>query len=148
MKDHTSPLPDLIIFNLASINSFIIRFGNKVVRDNGLSLEMDQMPVIMALYYTKAQSQQAIADALNRNKASIARSVSYLQKAGMVSITQNGGDKRKNILQLTFEGAAIAAKVEKHLYALEEELFSGFSPSEIRQLKKLLAKVIAVSQKV
>lgn len=146
MGKSLSNLPDLIIFNISTLGTYINQAGNRICHEKEFNLEMDQLPLLMLLYYTEFDSQQSIADALMRNKASVARTVSYLLKCGYVHISP-GPDKRKNSIRLSDKGMKIAAEVEKSIFNLEDKLLSEFNGAEVKRIKQLLMKLISVFQK-
>ncbi len=73
--------------------------------------------------------------------ASMTRMLNRLQKRGLVERVANTDDRRQMRLQLTAEGALLAARMPPIMAAVLSEQFSGFSAEEVGFLKSLLRKL-------
>lgn len=80
------------------------RMTSKFISESQIPIQVDQLPVFMAIYLHENLSQQEVANTLCRDKASVKRTISHLEKNGLVSIKPNPVDKRANQVSLTKEG--------------------------------------------
>jgi len=106
---------------------------------NGLTYEMFQ--VLVYLWSKNDVNQQDIADAIQKNKASITPLVDNLCKRGLVTRTLNPDDRRNNLISLTPKGKAcedIFKPIQKEFYQL---LFSESSVAEINHTIKVLNRL-------
>jgi len=104
---------------------------------------MDHIPVLMYLYFAPSESsQQQISMDLQRDKASINRTLTFLSKKEMVSVEKNQIDKRATLVGLTPSGIKIAEKMLVLLKGFDQSFFAVLSQEEQVQLLGLLNKLI------
>lgn len=133
----------LVIFHISAANIKAMKECNMLIRDNKLPIEMDHVPVLLHLYYTPSGcSQQKISQDLQRDKASINRTVSFLSKLDMVSVDKNQEDKRVTLVGLTASGIEIAEKVLALLKDFDQSFSAALSREEQVQLIALLNKLV------
>jgi DNA-binding MarR family transcriptional regulator len=138
-------LPDLIIFKLSMVNKIFSGMSNRLLAEKSIPVQNNQLPVLMYLHYNGNLSQQELANHLNRDKASVQRTIAYLQKFNLVTVLQDADDKRRNVVNLSEEGARTAAAVEEQARLADDHVFSCLTTEERTTLNNLLAKV-AMSQ--
>lgn len=104
---------------------------------------MDHVPVLLHLYYNPSgTSQQKISLDLQRDKASINRTVTFLSKIEMVSVGKSQQDKRATLVELTPSGIEIAEKMLALLKDLDKSFAAALNRDEQVQLIGLLNKLI------
>lgn len=133
--------PNGIIFKIGALHHRILRDCNKLFREKEFVLEMDQVPVVLSLYYSGAASQQEICARLQRNKASVNRTISFLYDKNLVSVTQDIIDKRKTVIALTPAGKKVAAQAHAMLEKYNLDLSAVFTKKEQLQFQQLLLKL-------
>lgn len=116
---------------------------DRIFRENEFPFEMDQVQVLLVLYYSTGLFQQEISRILQRDKASINRTVSFLNKKEMVKAVPDKKDKRKTIIQITAEGKRLASKAESILIKYEKELASVLTKDELETFQLLVNKLLA-----
>ena len=136
-----STTPDLMIFKIGALHHRILRDCNRLFREKEFILEMDQVPVVLSLYYSGAASQQEICAKLQRNKASVNRTISFLYDKKLLSITQDIVDKRKTVIELTSTGKKVAAQAHAILEKYNVALSGVFTKEEHKQFHQLLLKL-------
>jgi DNA-binding MarR family transcriptional regulator len=82
------------------------------------------------ILHHKSLSQRELSDKTMRDKSSILRSISALEKKNLVEVVKDKIDKRKNIVSLTDEGISLAKSIRSLMKRAEEEVMSVFSPKE------------------
>lgn len=80
------------------------RLSSQLIAETKLPLQVDQLPVFMTIYIHEQISQQEIANQICRDKASVKRTISHLEKNGLVNIQPHPTDKRANQISLTKDG--------------------------------------------
>jgi len=103
---------------------------------------MDQIPVVLTLYYKGGASQQEICSKLQRNKASVNRTVSFLLKKDIVRVMQDLTDKRKTLIELTQTGKKLAGQAHTILEKYNASLSSVLTKEEHNKFHNLLIKLI------
>src|SRR6185503_4651521 len=101
MKRSQPPLPPLLLSQIGGLYKQIYKECDRIFRDISFPLEMDQIPVLMLLYYHGSASQQEISVQLQRDKASVNRTVAFLAREDMAIVVQDATDKRKTSVELT-----------------------------------------------
>ena len=126
-------LKDTFFFQTQRIHKAFFRQCNYLLQEAGIDVPLEQFPVLLTTYSMKSVSQREIADITLRDKSSIQRSVTALQRKGLLTITQDGTDKRKHVITLTPEGIALAKKTKQILRKGEDSIFIHFTAEERAQ---------------
>jgi len=116
--------------------------SGKIFREQGFPLEMDQIPVLMILYYSGGASQKHTGTALARDKASINRTISVLLKKGLVEVIPDTIDKRKTHVKLTANGEKLAEQADAILGRFDAVLSSALTEQERKEFDKTMLKLI------
>ena len=127
-----------IIFHLAHLNKVICQKANALFQESGYRIRIEQVPVLMTLYYQGRLSQQELADLLHRDKSSIQRTIVTLAKAQVVTINEDCQDKRKNIIALSDCGRLLAIELEKNRNDVESHLFKHIGDNAKQKLINLI----------
>jgi len=135
-------VPSLMIFEIGALRNRILRDCNKIFREKEFLLEMDQIPVVLSLYYEGGASQQEICSRLLRNKASVNRTVSFLLNKDIVRVMQDLVDKRKTWIELTDAGKKLAGQAHAILEKYNVSLSSVLTKEESNQFHNLMLKLI------
>lgn len=138
-----SHVPHLLTFQIGALNLRILRECNKIFKESNLPLEMDQIPVILSLYYLNGGTQQEVAQRIQRDKSSVNRTISFLQKNELVKTSEDANDKRKTIIELTATGKKIAKKASELLENLDKSVTEVLTVKEKEQFQDMLLKLIA-----
>ncbi|MFT3823178.1 MAG: MarR family transcriptional regulator [Chitinophagaceae bacterium] len=119
---------------------------DKVFRQEGFPVEMDQVPVVMLLYYSdRPLTQQEIYTRLERDKASVNRTISFLNKIDIVRVVQDDSDKRKTRVELTVAGKELAARADDIIKKIDTNLLASLTTEEQQQFSILITKLIETS---
>ncbi|MBN8851806.1 MAG: MarR family transcriptional regulator [Sphingobacteriales bacterium] len=143
MKGSQSPpVPPLLLRQIGGLHKQVYKECDRIFRELDFPLEMDQIPVLMLLYYHGSASQQEICVSLHRDKASVNRTVAFLAREDMAVVIQDAVDKRKTRVELTATGKNLAKQANNVITAFDEGLVKTLSPEERQQLHTLLNKLI------
>ena len=140
-RNQSPPVPPLLLRQIGGLYKNIYKECDKIFRNIDFPLEMDQVPVLMMLYYNGSASQQEMCAELRRDKASVNRTVAFMARENMAIVIQDTVDKRKTRVELTAAGKTLAKEADAVITHYDEGLTKGFSPEEKQQLHRLLDKL-------
>jgi len=140
-QKNTRLSPPVMIASIGALYHKIHRQCDKIFRENGFPLEMDQIPVLMRLYYSGAASQQEICSALLRDKASVNRTIALLAKKNFARVLKDATDKRKTSVELTETGNKLAAQAHILLENFNESLAATLTEDERTQFNSLALRL-------
>lgn len=134
-----------LIFSFHQINKAMFRLANKTIDASSLPIKMQQLPVFMTLYYFKEQSQQEIANRIHRDKSSVLRTASALEKKGLLTYKKDNTDKRKKLLTLTEVGNFVALQIIDLITEIEDKIATALTD---RPKEELIEMLEIVSEKL
>ncbi len=143
MKRITEPTaPPLLVSRIGKLYSEMFRGCDRVFREKGFPLDLDQVPVLLKLYYSGGAYQQEICSDLNRDKASVNRTVAFLLKNDIVQVSQDATDKRKTRVELTENGTMLAIRGHQILEEFEVSLSYSLTAAEKKQFLSITQRLI------
>lgn len=128
-------------FQLHRIQKAMFRNGNHMMQKSDIPLQMEQLPVLMVICAKKELSQQEVADILGRDKSSVMRSIATMVKKGLVTVSQDVNDKRRNNVIATKNGNDLAVRLKNIAKEAEIEAFKAFSVEEKDTMIKSLIEI-------
>jgi DNA-binding MarR family transcriptional regulator len=143
MKTEKNTLaPPFFISQIGVLYRSIRKRGSELFREQNFPLDLDQMPVLLIAWYSEGSSQQELGATLQRDKASINRTVNFLVTKGYAQVEPNPDDKRKTTVKLTTEGKKLARQAHDILTEFNALLSSALSSAEQTQFQKITDKLI------
>lgn len=131
----------ILMFKFKDLHKLMYNKANKLFcKEGSMPLAVEQLPVLMSLFYKGTMSQQEIADAIERDKSSVLRSIKSLQNKQLLNVAQDPFDKRKKMIQLTSEGHNIGISINKKILEIDKTMFSCFTTEEKVLMEKLMLK--------
>lgn len=127
-----------LIFQFHHIHNIMFRVANKMINASAVPVKMEQLPVLMTLFYFKEQSQQSVANHINRDKSSVLRTAQALEKKGLLAFKKDEEDARRKVLALTETGKFVAIQVEDLVGDIEKEIGAALSDRPKNELLKIL----------
>lgn len=100
------------------------------MNEAGIQLQVEQLPILIILQKNKILSQRELSDITMRDKSSVLRSITALEKKGLLLVSQDSTDKRKNNISLSEEGIILARTIRSLMNKAEEDVLSVFSEEE------------------
>lgn len=131
---------DSLIFQFHQLHNTMFRAANKKIESSSVPIKMEQLPVLMTLYYFKEQPQQSLADLINRDKSSVLRTARALEKRGLLTYKKDKTDARRKVLTLTETGVFVAIKVEGLVKEIENGIGEALSDRPKKEILELLKK--------
>ena len=138
------PAPPSLVAQIGALYHRIFKECDKIFRGHNFPLQMDQVPVLMSLYYSGGASQKAVGAVLGRDKASINRTISVLLKNDFVKVIQATDDKRKTHVELTAAGEKLAIQADTILGRFDMVLSSELKEEERKEFDKTMLKLIGI----
>jgi DNA-binding MarR family transcriptional regulator len=120
---------DSFFFQIIRIKKAIFRRTNGLMTEAGIHMQLEQLPILMILQRGNL-SQRELSDRTMRDKSSILRSISALEKKALVLVQKDKVDKRKNIVSLTDQGIVLAKNIRSLMKRAEDEVLAVFSAKE------------------
>ncbi|WP_158798358.1 MarR family winged helix-turn-helix transcriptional regulator [Pedobacter sp. L105] len=123
-------IADSFFFQVMRMRKSIFRKTNLLLTEAGINLQMEQLPILVILQKRGTLSQRELSDITLRDKSSILRSVSALQKKKLLVVEQDSIDRRKNNIDLSPEGKRLATQIAEIMQKAEDDALSVFSDAE------------------
>jgi len=123
-------ISDSFFFQVMRMRKAIFRRTTQLMTEAGVQLQIEQLPLLVILQKHTTLSQRELSDITLRDKSSVLRSVTALQKKGLVLVEQDNADKRKNNISLSPEGTLLATQIRKLMHKAENEVLAVFSDAE------------------
>ena len=109
--------------------------------EHGLDLTKEQMVVLKKLYEQDGRNQNELAFLTYRDKSSLARLLSKMERKGYILRRQDGEDKRVNNVFLTTQGRDIFEKTRPVIQKVMNRMEHSVSETEKKQIIAILKKV-------
>jgi len=110
-------------------------------RDYRLDLTLEMVQVLRYLWGRDGVSQQDIARAANRDKATMTAMLDNLVRRGLVERRADSHDRRTNRVVLTPEGQALEQQVKPLIAEMYGVAGQGVAPDQLRTCLEVLAKI-------
>ena len=121
---------------------------DKVFHLNELDLNVEQFMLLKCMSFNDGINQQELSKIIDRDKTTIARLVSKLEKKNMIVRVSSKQDKRVNNLHLTHLGKEALSKMNPHLEEINNSLLSSITEEEFSVLKIVLEKLNSEMKKI
>lgn len=108
-----------------------------------LGIAPAQLSVLLELAATPSATQRELADALGVEQPTMARTVSRMQRDGLVDVIDDAADRRRRPVTLTSAARALVADAERAADAANEELLAPLDAGERTRLVLLLRSMLA-----
>jgi DNA-binding MarR family transcriptional regulator len=113
----------------------------KSLHANNFSITHEQLVILKIMWCNEGISQKQLAEKLDRDKTSIARSITLLEKDHKVVRINNKDDERVNSLYLTKEGKELLDELQPLFENIKNEMQEGFTDDEIANAVSFLKKI-------
>ena len=119
-----------------SANKINNKFNNVLQK---YKIAPEQRATLEIIKFEKDVNQTKIADILAKDKTTISRTLSTLEKKGLIQ--KEAINKRTNLIKLTVLGEEILEESQKSVQEFRKGLFSNLNKEEANKLVELLKKV-------
>jgi DNA-binding MarR family transcriptional regulator len=132
-----------LTYHIHRISHLIQLRGNQLIKEKEIPIDMDQLPVLMCVFFGDNISQQEVASVCNRDKAYVKRTLTVFEKKGLIKILPHPKDKRKTIVQTTDVGNFVTEQIREMIYEAEKEMFSFLNNRERKELLENLQRILS-----
>jgi DNA-binding MarR family transcriptional regulator len=131
-------------------NEWIVHLLSKVCEEkhrrmheglDRLGLYRGQPSMLRALWGKDGMTHSELAEQLDRCPETITKMVQRMERAGFVERRSDPNDERLSRVYLTPAGRTVKSAVEDVWAALEEQVVTGFTETEVTLLQGLLTRV-------
>jgi DNA-binding MarR family transcriptional regulator len=120
----------------------LMKQTNALFANHNIAITIDQLLVLNVIADTPiGNSQQNMADVLNKDKSAVVRTIDILVKKKFVQRLTNPTDRRENIIQITPEGENIRQLANKIDNAHIEKITQQFNKEDYEGFKKILQQI-------
>ncbi|WLR92582.1 MarR family winged helix-turn-helix transcriptional regulator [Shinella zoogloeoides] len=112
-------------------------------RADGAGFAPGQFPVLLELWNGDGLTQRELLDRLDIEQATMANTLSRMERDGLISRRRHPKDRRAQLVFLTTEGKALQETALAAASATEEALFQGFRRFERELLLEYMRMVLA-----
>lgn len=123
-------ISDSFFFQVNRMRKAIFHRATVLMGEAGITLPLEQLPLLVILCKKGSLSQKELSDITLRDKSSVLRSISALERKGLLSVEQDASDKRRNNIVLTPEGNVLATRIKQFMRNAEEDALSVFPEEE------------------
>lgn len=109
------------------------------------AVNVRELSVLFLLDGREPESQQQAAGRLGVDRTTMVGLLDGLESKGLISRQPDPADRRRNVVVLTGAGRRALKAAKAASDRAERELLADLSPTEARQLRALLARVVASS---
>ncbi|MCY1665189.1 MarR family winged helix-turn-helix transcriptional regulator [Rhizobium sp. SL86] len=115
-------------------------------RASALGFSPGQFPVLLALWEEDGLTQRQLLDRLEVEQATLANTLSRMERDGLIARSPHPNDRRAQIIALTERGRELEALALDAAARADDEVFHGFRRFERELLKEYMRMAIANSR--
>ncbi len=123
------------------VSRMMINDLNKRFQKAGFSITVEQWVVLMILWKKEGQTQQELADALFKNKATMTSIIDNLEKNNLVVRISDKADRRANMIHLTYEGKQLKSTLIEIAQESLKEALTGIDTNDYEICKSVLKQI-------
>jgi len=130
-----------IVVYLNLVECKIRQYSAAVLREKGIALTPEQFLLIDLLWNHGSQTQQQLADMMQKDKNSIKKLLDALETKALVVRTPSTVDRRSNIIELTPEAEELKDFAKETGIRLMDDMIDGISERDLRHFLRTLDKM-------
>ncbi|MGN6487727.1 MAG: MarR family winged helix-turn-helix transcriptional regulator [Devosia sp.] len=116
------------------------KMAREVAARHGVS-EAASAPLVWIERLGENVRQNALADAIGIEGASLVRLIDELQSSGLVTREPDPSDRRANVVSLTPRGREVVTEVNQDIQDLRKQVFAGVAPDDIEATGRVFAAI-------
>ena len=136
-----SSLSTNIIYLCGEFSHVFHQMLTREFKENDIAVTVEQFSVLAMLFYRDGLSQQEISDVLGRDKTTIARVISIMERDNMISRVTNKDDNRGKLIYLTRKGRSIQQKAVGVSGKLYMKAIENLRESQLAAAIKIIASM-------
>jgi DNA-binding MarR family transcriptional regulator len=131
-----------IAFLIGQATHLYYRCVSNAFREKKLEVTVEQFSVLTLLWYEDGLLQKEIARQLNRDKTTLTRVITNMEKRNLVVRIPDKTDRRVNHIHLTFLGRELQKTLIETTGSVYMKSIKGIKREELELLINLLNKII------
>ena len=131
---------------IAKINRTIRRIKAEEMAE--FDLKSTHVSCLYYLYVNEALTSKELCDICMEDKASVSRSIEYLENKGYLKPADKEGKRYKRLLELTDNGKAIGKKLFEKINEILDQASKGISDDERETMYRSLESISENLQKI
>ncbi len=139
-RSRTPALREQVGFLLGSIVRCKRLWFHNLLAPSGITPR--QYAILLQLREGDGQTLNDLARRLFVDATAMSRTLSRMEKAGLVTRTRCTSDRRAYEVHLTEEGKGILARLQPDLEAAEEQMLAGLDAGRVETLKEILRTML------
>ncbi|UTW63972.1 MarR family transcriptional regulator [bacterium SCSIO 12741] len=117
------------------------RFSLRFFEEHGITMTIDQWVALRKINESDQISQIELAQAIDKDAASLTRILDILEKRNWVQRLRNPGDRRRFDLALTREGEKVAKQAYEVVKQIREIGVKGVSSSDLEAAMRVMRAI-------
>jgi DNA-binding MarR family transcriptional regulator len=131
-----------LIFLCSELSHLVHRALTTSLAEKKINVTVEQFAVLALLFYNDGINQQEISEGLNRNKTTIARVISNMERNKLIVRATDKTDARGKLIYLTAKGKAIQKQGIELSGALYLKAVAGVNNKTLKESVYLLNSII------
>ncbi len=116
-------------------------------RSAALGFSPGQFPVLLELWQEDSLTQRELLDRLEVEQATLANTLSRMERDGLIHRSPHPNDRRAQIIRLTELGRNLEAEALEAASAADADLFSGFKRFERELMVEYMRMIVETARK-
>lgn len=131
-----------VLYLAGELTHVLHRALTATFRKNRIGVTVEQFSILAVLYYNDGINQQELGSRLNRNKTTITRVISIMERNKVIVRTTDKNDFRGKLIFLTKKGKSIQQRAIMHAGMVYMKAVDGMKGAPLEQAARLLKKMI------
>ncbi|WP_455269458.1 MarR family winged helix-turn-helix transcriptional regulator [Rhizobium herbae] len=129
--------------------SLLAKSFSRALQERGqkLGFAPGQFPVLLELWSEEGLTQKQLLDRLDIEQATMANTLSRMERDGLILRKKHPSDKRAQQVFLTDKAREMETEAKDAAFAADQSLFSGFRHFERELMLEYMRKAIANTQR-
>lgn len=132
---------DFIGYLIKSSGLAFAKTVNKRIKAHGLPITIEQVGIIFRLNFFPGITQNELAEFFFKDKTTIARTISTMEKNNLLLRVPSEKDKRVNLLYLTNKGKELQEVLQQIALDTSKVALKGIDKKELEITKKVLSEI-------
>ena len=135
-------LENNIIYLAGELTHVLHRALTSSFKKNKIHVTVEQFSILALLFYKNGINQQEISVALNRDKTTIARVISNMERNKLVARVMDKSDSRGKLIHLTTKGKNLQQRAIRHSGELYFRAIKGVSKGALHDTNRTLSAIL------
>lgn len=131
-----------VIFLCGELSHHFHRALTNAFKENRIGITVEQFSILALLFYQDGINQQEIGAQLNRNKTTITRVITNMERNKMIVRVTDKTDSRGRLIFLTRKGKLLQQRAIRHSGALYMKAIAGLNRNSLEQAARVLNKIM------